>query len=104
MATQLPDDPSASLTGAACVATLTAAGFPTSPETLLTRVACAAALTAAGFPTSPDTLATKASRGGGPPFSKYGPRVLYPWGAALEWARSRLRPVVNSTAELDRMR
>src|SRR5271154_2572912 len=46
--------------------------IPDDPDTLLTRVGCAAALTAAGFPTSPKTLATKASRGGGPPFRRWG--------------------------------
>jgi hypothetical protein len=54
--------------------------FPDDPETLLTREAAAKVLTVAGFPTSPATLATKASRGGGPPFRKFGPRALYRWG------------------------
>ena len=78
--------------------------IPDDPKTLLTRVACAAALSAAGFPTSPDTLATKASRGGGPPYQKYGNRPLYSWGSALAWARSRLGPVVRSTSEVDAAR
>ena len=72
--------------------------------TLLTREEAAAALTAAGFPTSPATLATKAVRGGGPPYRRYGPRVLYQWGDALAWARSKLGPVVTSTAEFDAVR
>jgi hypothetical protein len=78
--------------------------IPNDPTTLLARDRCAAALTEAGYPTSPATLATKASRGGGPPFRKYGPRVLYEWSSSLAWARSRLGPVVNSTSELDLLR
>jgi hypothetical protein len=65
----------------------------------LTRNALAQALTDAGYPTSPATLATKATRGGGPPFQHYGPRVIYIWGKALRWAQSRLGPVICSTSE-----
>jgi hypothetical protein len=75
--------------------------IPTDPQTLLTRDAMAQALTEAGFPVSPATLATKASRGGGPPFRKFGPKPLYPWGSALRWAQAKLGPVVSSTSELD---
>jgi hypothetical protein len=71
------------------------------PDALLTRAECAEALTEAGFKTSPATLDTKAVRGGGPPFQKWGNRALYPWGTALEWARGRLSPPVNSTSEFD---
>jgi hypothetical protein len=78
--------------------------IPDNLDTLLTREAAAAALTAAGFPTSPATLATKASRGGGPAFRKFGPRPLYRWGDAVEWAQTRLGPIVTSTAELDTAR
>jgi hypothetical protein len=73
----------------------------TAPETLLTRTAAADALTAAGYPISPKTLATKASRGGGPPFRKFGTRPLYRRADLLHWAESRLTPVVTSTSELD---
>jgi hypothetical protein len=74
---------------------------PDDPGALLTREATAEALTAAGFPTPPATLATKASRGGGPPFRKYGARPLYRWGDAFEWAQSRLGPPLRSTSEAD---
>jgi hypothetical protein len=74
---------------------------PDDPDTRLTRDAAAAALTEAGFPVSPATLATKATRGGGPPFQKFGARPLYVWRHALAWAQSRLSPVVTSTSELD---
>jgi hypothetical protein len=75
--------------------------IPTDPETLLTRDATAAALTESGFPVASTTLATKATRGGGPPFQKFGTRPLYRWADALEWAQSKLSPVVTSTAELE---
>jgi hypothetical protein len=66
--------------------------IPTDPTSLLGRKETAKALTEVGFPTSPATLSTKASRGGGPPYSKFGPRALYRWGAALAWAEDRLAP------------
>src|SRR6516162_1590973 len=74
---------------------------PTDPDTLLTRSEFAAAITEAGFPTSPKTLASMATRGGGPPYQKFGPRALYRWGPGLAWAQSRLSPPISSTAELD---
>jgi hypothetical protein len=75
--------------------------IPQDRNTLLTRDATAAALTESGFPTSPKTLATKASRGGGPRFRRFGARVLYAWGDALDWAENRLSPIVGSTSEAD---
>jgi hypothetical protein len=69
------------------------------PDTRLTRPATAEELTKAGFPISPATLATKATRGGGPPYQKFGPRVIYTWGPTLEWARSRLSAPVSNTSE-----
>jgi hypothetical protein len=75
--------------------------MPTSPDALLTRDATAAALTAAGFPVKSKTLATKATRGGGPPFRRFGAKPLYRWGDALNWAESRLSPPMRSTAEAE---
>ncbi len=75
--------------------------LPDNPDALLTRERVAYALTEAGFPTSAKTLATKATRGGGPPFRKYGSRPLYRWGDSLGWAVSRLGPVITSTSEAD---
>ena len=74
---------------------------PEDPNTRLRRTATAAALTAAGFPVSDKTLATKASRGGGPPFRRFGRIPLYRWGDALAWAKSRLTPLRGSTSEFD---
>ena len=71
------------------------------PDTLLTREATATALTEAGFPVAPRTLATKATRGGGPPFRKFGTRALYKWADALAWAQSRLTAPRSSTSEAD---
>jgi hypothetical protein len=75
--------------------------IPESPDVRLTRDQTAAALTESGFPTAAKTLATLASRGGGPPFEKYGPRAIYTWGHALEWARGRLTEPRRSTSEND---
>ena len=77
---------------------------PEDPDTLLTREAAAAALTAAGYPVSPKTLATKATRGGGPPFQHFGPRVLYTWSKTLDWAKDRLSPPRRSTSEASAQR
>jgi len=68
---------------------------------LLTRDQTAAALAAAGFPVKSKTLATKASRGGGPPYRLFGPRVLYRWEDALKWAQARLSAPRLSTSEGD---
>jgi len=68
-------------------------------DRLLTREEAALALTEAGFPTKAKTLATKATRGGGPPYRLYSARALYRWGDVLDWARSRLTPIVRSTSE-----
>jgi hypothetical protein len=74
------------------------------PDTLLGRRPGAEALTEAGYKTSPATLATLASRGGGPRFRHYGSHVVYRWGDLLNWAQSRLGPMVTSTAQLDALR
>jgi hypothetical protein len=76
--------------------------IPDDPNVLLTRKVAAAALAEAGFPVAEKTLATKATRGGGPPFQKFGPRALYRWGDALQWAQSRLSAPMHSTSEADR--
>jgi hypothetical protein len=68
-------------------------------DALLTRDQTAAALAAAGFPVKSKTLATKATRGGGPPYQLFGPRVLYRWRDALEWAKARLSGPRRSTSE-----
>jgi hypothetical protein len=75
--------------------------IPTDPDALLTRDQTAAALTAAGFPVKAKTLATKATRGGGPPYQSFGPRVLYRWRTTLEWAQSRLSAPISNTSEAD---
>jgi hypothetical protein len=75
-------------------------GIP-SDDALLTRDQTAAALAAAGFPVKSKTLATKASRGGGPPYQLFGPRVLYRWEDALQWAQARLSAPRLSSSEGD---
>jgi hypothetical protein len=75
--------------------------IPTDLNALLPRDATATALTEAGYPISKATLATMASRGGGPPYQMWGPRVIYRWGTSLAWAQARLSAPVRSTSELD---
>jgi hypothetical protein len=74
------------------------------PDVLLTRDQTATALTEAGFPTKAKTLATKATRGGGPPYRIYGGRVLYRWRDVLEWAESKLSPLVRNTSERNQIK
>lgn len=69
------------------------------PDTKLTRKRAAEELSAHGFPVAVSTLATKATRGGGPPFQRFGRVVLYRWGDCVEWAHARLSPPVRSTSE-----
>ena len=71
------------------------------PEALLTRDQTAAALTQAGYPIKRKTLETMATRGGGPPYQLFGPRVLYRWKHSLGWAEARLTAPRRSTAEAD---
>jgi hypothetical protein len=78
--------------------------IPTCPDAFLTRENLSRALKEAGFPVESTTLATKATRGGGPPFQKFGSRVLYQWGDALMWARSLLSTPRHSTSEADVIR
>jgi hypothetical protein len=75
--------------------------IPDNPDALLRREPTADALTASGYPTKAKTLATKATRGGGPPYRKYGPWPLYRWGDALAWAQSRLSEPRSTTSEDD---
>lgn len=73
--------------------------IPQDPDVLLGRKETADALTEAGFRIAEATLTTMASRGGGPPYRRFGPRALYRWGDSLEWARSRLSAPRRSAAE-----
>ena len=74
--------------------------IPEQAEPLMTRKATALALTGAGFPLAAATLATLATRGGGPPFRRFGSRALYRADEGLDWANSRLSKAVSSTSEL----
>jgi hypothetical protein len=51
-------------------------------------------------PLTKTTLATMATRGGGPPFHKFGSVVLYDRDDVDRWARERLGQAVSSTSEL----
>ena len=75
--------------------------IPADPNYRLRRTATAEALTEAGFPVSAATLATKATRGGGPPFERFGRVPLYRWSDALQWAASKLSGPYSSSSEAD---
>jgi hypothetical protein len=75
--------------------------IPENLDALLTREGVSAALTASGFPMKPKTLSTKASRGGGPPYRRFGQRALYRWGDALAWAQAKLSEPHHNTSESD---
>jgi hypothetical protein len=76
--------------------------IPDNDQALLTRRQLAAALSAAGYPVAASTLNTMATRGGGPPYQKFGPRPLYRWGPAIKWAEERLSKPARTNAELRR--
>ncbi len=67
----------------------------------LRRREAAVELSRSGFPITEKTLATKATRGGGPPFCRFGRAVLYARDDLLAWAQNRLSPAAASTAEHD---
>ena len=75
--------------------------IPEHPDVHLTRRKTADALPEAGVPVKEATLATKATRGGGPPYQRFGSRALYRWGDALLWAKERLSAPRCSTSEGD---
>jgi hypothetical protein len=75
--------------------------IPIDLDTLLTRAAAAQTLTEAGYPVARATLATLASRGGGPPYRRFGRIPLYRWADLLYWARGRLSAQMFSTSEAD---
>src|SRR5262249_13292933 len=87
----LPQDVGAS-------AASTSVSDPSANEFLM-RIPLAEKLRKVGFPITAKTLATMATRGGGPPYYKFGPRVLYRWSDALRWAQNRLSAARASTSE-----
>lgn len=71
------------------------------PDALLTRIQAVDLLNEHGFPIKLGYLTTMVSRGGGPPFRKFGQRALYRRNDVIEWAKNRLGPPVNSTSAND---
>jgi hypothetical protein len=74
------------------------------PKRRYTRKQIARVLTELGYPVTEGALQTMASRGGGPPYSRWGKWTLYTGGPSLDWAESRCRPVGRSTSERDATR
>jgi hypothetical protein len=70
-------------------------------ETRLSRADTSKELTKRGYRCAYNTLATLATRGGGPPFQKFGPFSIYTWGTSIDWAEGRLTEPRASTAEND---
>jgi hypothetical protein len=99
MTASIPDNPEDLLRRAAAAKARAAFPIPESAEALLNRRDLAAALTAAGYEISPATLATKATRGGGPPFRRFGRVPLYCWGDGLAWAQARLSRLISNASE-----
>lgn len=69
------------------------------PRKFVDRKTAALMLSAVGLQTSPATLATLASRGGGPPYRRYGRRVVYVWSDLLAWANARVSTVRCNTSQ-----
>lgn len=65
---------------------------PSTEPNWMDRKQIAAELAKHGYVITAGTLAVKASKGGGPPFMKFGNRVMYDPVKALSWARARLVP------------
>lgn len=65
----------------------------------LTREHAAEFLTDNGYPTSRLTLAKYASVGGGPVYSRFGPRVYYTPADLLAWAEAKSTGPVNLASE-----
>ena len=70
-------------------------------QQFLGRVAAANFLAERGFPCTCATLATLVTRGGGPPFTKFGPRALYRPSDLIAWAERKLSAPRRSTSEAD---
>lgn len=52
-----------------------------------------------GFPVAKNTLQKYATVGGGPPYRKFGGRVLYTEADLLEWAEGRMQAPRRSTSD-----
>jgi hypothetical protein len=70
------------------------------PKRDMTRIEAARYITDHWFPCSPKTLAKLAVVGGGPEFRKAGRMPLYSIAACDRYSRSKIGPVLRSTAEL----
>jgi len=69
------------------------------PETLLDRAQAAVAIRARGIRVSYATLATKATRGGGPPFKRFGKQAVYRWADVVAWIHETMGEAAKTTSE-----
>ena len=82
-------------------AALTARASTIAPKPLLGRAEAAKFLTELGLNSSKKSLEKAAWCGGGPPYRRYGKRVLYTPSDLLEHAQDRLSAPAASAAEHD---
>jgi len=68
---------------------------------LMTRTQAAEYCRSKGFPVAAASLAKYAVVGGGPDFTKFGRKPLYPQDSVDAWIEGRLSKRVGSTSELE---
>jgi hypothetical protein len=70
------------------------------PGTLMEPAALSENLGLSGLKVATTTLESLRSRGGGPPFRKFGRRRLYAWGDGALWALGQLTGPLTSTSDV----
>lgn len=69
------------------------------PDARFTRRQAAKMLTHCGIPLSEKTLSTKASRGGGPPYRRFGKIAIYTWRELVAWALAEMGEPARNASE-----
>lgn len=69
------------------------------PDAKFTRRQAAKTLTDCGIPLSEKTLSTKASRGGGPPYQRFGKIAIYTWRELEAWALAEMGEPARNASE-----
>jgi hypothetical protein len=68
-------------------------------DKFLSRQEAAELLQEHGFPTTPTSLAVKASRGGGPPYHRFGRQAIYAPSEVLAWAHAKVATAAATASE-----